>query len=95
LKRHRFTLNSGADLAFGVGKALAELTAVLLGVGLIVGAFSATGLAGTLVNDLVFMAGNNVIALLIMGALTAFVFGMGMTVTACYIFLAVVAGTRS
>ena len=75
---------------FGVGKALAELTAVLLGVGLIVGAFSATGLAGTLVNDLVFMAGNNVIVLLIMGALTAFVFGMGMTVTACYIFLAVV-----
>ncbi len=90
LKRHRFTLTSGADLVFGVGKALAELTAVLLGVGLIVGAFSATGLAGTLVNDLVFMAGNNVIVLLIMGALTAFVFGMGMTVTACYIFLAVV-----
>jgi TRAP-type uncharacterized transport system fused permease subunit len=28
--------------------------------------------------------------LLIMGAVTAFVFGMGMTVTACYIFLAVV-----
>jgi TRAP transporter 4TM/12TM fusion protein len=90
LKRHRFTWVSGADLVFGVGKALAELTAVLLGVGLIVGAFSATGLAGTLVNDLVFMAGNNVIVLLIMGALTAFVFGMGMTVTACYIFLAVV-----
>jgi len=63
---------------------------VLLGVGLIVGAFSATGLAGTLVNDLVFMAGNSTLALLLMGALTAFVFGMGMTVTACYIFLAVV-----
>jgi TRAP-type uncharacterized transport system fused permease subunit len=28
--------------------------------------------------------------LLIMGAVTAFIFGMGMTVTACYIFLAVV-----
>ena len=28
--------------------------------------------------------------LLVMGALTAFVFGMGMTVTACYIFLAIV-----
>ena len=90
LQRHRFTLSSGADLIFGVGRALSELTAVLLGVGLIVGAFSATGLAGTLVNDLVFMAGDNVIVLLLMGALTAFVFGMGMTVTACYIFLAVV-----
>ena len=28
--------------------------------------------------------------MLIMGAVTAFIFGMGMTVTACYIFLAVV-----
>ena len=78
------------NMIVGVGLALAELTAILLGVGLIVGAFSATGLAGTLVNELVFMAGNNTLVLLLMGALTAFVFGMGMTVTACYIFLAVV-----
>jgi TRAP-type uncharacterized transport system fused permease subunit len=63
---------------------------VLLGVGLIVGAFSATGLAGTLVNDLIFLAGGSTLMLLVMGALTSFVFGMGMTVTACYIFLAVV-----
>lgn len=90
LKRYRFTLRSAGDLIVNVGRALAELTAILLGVGLIVGAFSATGLAGTLVNELIFMAGDSVFALLFMGALTAFVFGMGMTVTACYIFLAVV-----
>ncbi|MEO1695087.1 MAG: TRAP transporter fused permease subunit, partial [Pseudomonadota bacterium] len=88
--RYRLTLATLADLIVGVGKGLAELVAVLLGVGLIVGAFSATGLAGTLVNELVFLAGNNTFVLLLMGALTAFVFGMGMTVTACYIFLAVV-----
>ncbi|MDT8343190.1 MAG: TRAP transporter fused permease subunit [Thermohalobaculum sp.] len=90
MRGHRFTLASLGDLIVGVGRALAELTAILLGVGLIVGAFSATGLAGTLVNDLVFMAGDSTLALLVMGALTAFVFGMGMTVTAVYIFLAVV-----
>ena len=90
LKRYRFTWKTAADLIVNVGRALAELTAILLGVGLIVGAFSATGLAGTLVNELIFLAGDSVIALLLMGALTAFVFGMGMTVTACYIFLAVV-----
>ncbi|MBX2854959.1 MAG: TRAP transporter fused permease subunit [Rhodobacteraceae bacterium] len=90
LKRHRLTLKGAGDMIVGVGRALAELTAVLLGIGLIVGSFSATGLAGTLVNDLVFLAGDNVLALLAMGAVTAFVFGMGMTVTACYIFLAVV-----
>jgi len=90
MKSHRFTLAGFGDMIAGVGRSLAELTAVLLGVGLIVGSFSATGLAGTLVNELIFIAGDSIIMLLIMGALTAFVFGMGMTVTACYIFLAVV-----
>jgi TRAP transporter 4TM/12TM fusion protein len=90
LPSRRFSWRSFGGLFVSVGRALAELTAVLLGVGLIVGAFSATGLAGTLVNELIFLAGDNVYALLAMGALTAFVFGMGMTVTACYIFLAVV-----
>lgn len=90
LPGHRMSLRGLAQMIVGVGRSLAELVAVLLGVGLIVGAFSATGLAGTLVNELVFMAGDNVYALLAMGAITAFIFGMGMTVTACYIFLAVV-----
>ena len=49
-----------------------------------------TGLAGTLANDLVFIAGDATLVLLLMGALTSFIFGMGMTVTACYIFLAVI-----
>ena len=88
--KHRFTTKGAIDMVVGIGKALTELVGVLLGVGLIVGAFSATGLAGTLVNDLVFLAGGSTLMLLLMGALTAFVFGMGMTVTACYIFLAVV-----
>lgn len=90
--RARFRLNMQrlGNMIVGVGMGLAELTAILLGVGLIVGSFSATGLAGTLVNELVFMAGDSQLVLLAMGALTAFIFGMGMTVTACYIFLAVV-----
>ena len=72
------------------GRSLAEMAAILTGVGLIVGAFSVTGLAGALANDLVFLAGGSQLALLAMGALTAFIFGMGMTVTSCYVFLAVV-----
>ncbi|MBD3679141.1 MAG: TRAP transporter fused permease subunit [Rhodobacteraceae bacterium] len=90
LPSHRMSLRQFGGMLIGVGQGLAELTAILLGVGLIVGSFSATGLAGTLVNELVFMAGDNTFVLLLMGALTAFIFGMGMTVTACYIFLAVV-----
>jgi TRAP transporter 4TM/12TM fusion protein len=88
--RHRLDWQGVVDLFFGMGRGLAELVAVLAGVGLIIGAFSATGLAGTLANDLVFLAGDETIVLLFMGALTSFIFGMGMTVTACYIFLAIV-----
>lgn len=87
--RHRFTPAKFLAFLTACGRSLAELIAILLGVGLIVGAFSVTGLAGTLANDLVFLAGKQVLALLLMGALTSFVFGMGMTATACYIFLAI------
>jgi TRAP transporter 4TM/12TM fusion protein len=86
----RLTFDAFLSLVQAIGRSLAELVSVLLGVGLIVGAFSATGLAGTLVNDLLFIAGDATIVLLIMGAITSFIFGMGMTVTACYIFLAIV-----
>jgi len=88
--RHRLNWKRFSALLEGVSKSLAELAALLAGVGLIIGSLSVTGLAGTLANDLVYLAGNNVYILLIMGALTSFIFGMGMTITACYIFLAIV-----
>ena len=78
------------DFVAAVGVLLAEITAILAGVGLIVGALSISGMAGTLVNDLLFLAGGNTLVLLAMGALTSFVLGIGMTVTAAYIFLAIV-----
>lgn len=73
----------------GNGQVFVELVAVLAGVGLLVGAFSLTGLTGTLTTELLFIAGDSPLLLMLMGALTSFVLGMGMTVTACYIFLAV------
>ncbi|MEO5697238.1 MAG: TRAP transporter fused permease subunit, partial [Burkholderiaceae bacterium] len=88
--RHRLGWRRFASLLEGVSKSLAELAALLAGVGLIIGALSVTGLAGTLANDLIYLAGNNIYVLLVMGALTSFIFGMGMTITACYIFLAIV-----
>jgi TRAP transporter 4TM/12TM fusion protein len=73
----------------GNGRVFVELVAILAGVGLLVGAFSLTGLTGTLTTELLFLAGNSPLLLMLMGAVTSFVLGMGMTVTACYIFLAV------
>ncbi|HSG88325.1 MAG TPA: TRAP transporter fused permease subunit [Pseudomonadales bacterium] len=72
------------------GRLLSELLVVLSGVGLIVGALSLTGLSGTLVNELLYIADGSLVALLLMGALTSFFLGIGLTVTAAYIFLAIV-----
>ena len=88
--RYRLGWKRFGALLEGVAKSLAELAALLAGVGLIIGSLSVTGLAGTLANDLVYLAGNNIYVLLVMGAITSFIFGMGMTITACYIFLAIV-----
>ncbi|KIN65654.1 TRAP transporter, 4tm/12tm fusion protein [Sulfitobacter noctilucae] len=89
-RNDRVSWDGFLNIIVSVGRTLSELVAVLLGIGMIVGAFQATGLTGPLANELVFMAGNSVPMLLLMGAVTSFIFGMGMTVTACYIFLAVV-----
>lgn len=88
--KYRLNWSKLVNLISGVTASLAELAALLAGVGLIIGAMSVTGLAGTLANDLIYLAGNNVYVLLVMGAITSFIFGMGMTITACYIFLAIV-----
>ncbi|MCC5859097.1 MAG: TRAP transporter fused permease subunit [Ectothiorhodospiraceae bacterium] len=88
--RYRLSLGGFWKLLLGAGALLAELAGILAVVGLIVGALVSTGMAATLANDLVYIAGENVLILLIMGALTSFVLGIGMTVTAAYIFLAVV-----
>ncbi|MGQ9371704.1 TRAP transporter permease [Azospirillum sp. ST 5-10] len=72
-----------------LSRLFATLAATLAAVGMIVGGLSMTGLAGTLVNDLLHIAGGSPYLLLIMGAITSLVLGTGMTATACYIFLAV------
>ncbi|MFT4797718.1 MAG: TRAP transporter 4TM/12TM fusion protein [Candidatus Azotimanducaceae bacterium] len=88
--RHRFDGPRLKKFLVATGTLLVELLVILCGVGLIVGALSVTGLSGTLINELLFVAGGSIGVLLLMGALTSFVLGIGMTVTAAYIFLAIV-----
>jgi TRAP transporter 4TM/12TM fusion protein len=87
---HRWSLADAGAFCVASGRLLAELLVVLSGVGLIVGALSLTGLSGTLVNELLYLAGGSTLTLLLMGALTSFLLGIGLTVTAAYIFLAIV-----
>jgi TRAP-type uncharacterized transport system fused permease subunit len=73
-----------------VGLVLSELVAILAACGFIIGAFSVTGVGASFSREIVQLAGNNAALMLIFGALASFILGMGMTVTACYIFLAVI-----
>lgn len=86
----RFDRSTFGSFLIATATLLVELLAILAGVGLIVGALSVTGLSGTLINDLLFIAGGSTGVLLLMGAITSFILGIGMTVTAAYIFLAIV-----
>ncbi|MFN4088249.1 MAG: TRAP transporter permease [Alphaproteobacteria bacterium] len=77
------------DLIGSTGRLLAEIVAILAAVGFLIGSLSVTGLAGTLSSELVRAAGDNTLMLLVMGAIACFILGMGMTITAAYIFLAI------
>ena len=71
------------------GKTFVELVGILAGCGLLIGAFSMTGVVSSLANDLLRIAGDNAFLLLVMCAFTSLVLGLGLTTTACYIFLAI------
>ncbi|CAN0488150.1 unnamed protein product [Ectocarpus sp. 12 AP-2014] len=73
------------QLAHGVG----SLVAVLAGIGLVVGGLSYTGVAGAFSRELLLFAGDSIPLMLAAGAITSFILGMGMTVSACYIFLSI------
>jgi TRAP transporter 4TM/12TM fusion protein len=74
------------------GRTFVELIGILAGCGLLIGAFSMTGVISSLAGDMLRIAGNNALLLLGMTAITSLVLGLGLTTTACYIFLAVLVG---
>lgn len=72
-----------------LGKTLGQMMGIMGPVGMIIGAFILTGVAYALPQGLVSIAGGNILLLLLMGALASFILGMGVSVSACYIFLAI------
>ena len=77
------------DLVLDIAVNVSTLVAVLAGIGLVVGGLSYTGVAGAFSRELLLYANGSVPLMLLAGAITSFVLGMGMTVTACYIFLSI------
>jgi TRAP transporter 4TM/12TM fusion protein len=88
-KGQRWSFKTIFDFLEMNGRTFVELIAILAGCGLLIGAFSMTGVVSSLANDLLTIAGGNVFMLLVMCAITSLVLGLGLTTTACYIFLAI------
>lgn len=88
-KDTRWTMASIGKFFEVNGRTFVELAAILAGCGLLIGAFSMTGVISSLANDLLRIAGDNAFMLLIMCAVTSLILGLGLTTTACYIFLAI------
>jgi TRAP-type uncharacterized transport system fused permease subunit len=90
--RERWTWATAARFLELNGRTFAELVGILAGCGLLIGAFSLTGVVSSLANDMLRIAGSNALLLLAMTAVTSLVLGLGLTTTACYIFLAILVG---
>src|SRR5215203_5779277 len=88
-KDTRWTLQSINKFLEVNGRTFVELVGILAGCGLLIGAFSMTGVVSSLANDLLRIAGDNALLLLVMCAITSLILGLGLTTTACYIFLAI------
>ncbi len=88
-KQQRLSFNRLLALLNELTGSVSNLVAILAGIGLVVGGLSYTGVAGAFSRELLRFAGGNVPLMLIAGAVTSFVLGMGMTVSACYIFLSI------
>jgi TRAP transporter 4TM/12TM fusion protein len=72
----------------GTGRILSEIMPSLLGMGLIINSLLITGLAGAISDIIIAVAGDNLIFLLLLGACACFILGMGVSITVCYIVLA-------
>lgn len=88
-KNHRMNVSRSLELLKELSVSVANLVAILAGIGLVVGGLSYSGVAGAFSRELLLHAGGSIPLMLIAGAVTSFILGMGMTVSACYIFLSI------
>lgn len=89
-KASRFTWPKIVRFLENSAGTLIDLIVVIGGVGMLVGVFSLTGIGMSFARELMNFSGGNLALLLIFSAVAGLIMGMGMTLLAVYIFLAVV-----
>lgn len=88
-RKTRFTPRSFVGLIVAIETLFAEIGPAMCAVGLILGGLLVTGVAQSLPTQILMFAGESLLPMLIMGACVAFILGMGVSITAVYIILAV------
>ena len=90
-KKTGFSLKKVVSVLRDSGQGLLEIGVASAGAGIIIGILSITGLAFTFSTVLVSLAKGNLFLLLLLSAVGASILGMGMTVTAAYLLMVVLA----
>ena len=85
---HKVTPGVIVGIFEAAGKSLLEIIAITAAAGIIVGVLSITGLSFSLGLSIADLAGPLPIVLLLVAAITAILFGMGMPTTAVYVLMA-------
>lgn len=86
---NRWSLPDIGEYIFSAAKLFIEIATLLAGVGMLIGSLIISGKVGKLAFEMVEFAGSSVTLLIVTGAILSLVLGMGMTITAAYLFLAV------
>lgn len=88
VREQRISLGTLFDVFQSAGRSLLEIIAVTAAAGFIIGVLSVSGLSFSLGMSIAASAGQLLPVLLVVTAITAIIFGMGMPTTAVYILMA-------
>jgi TRAP transporter 4TM/12TM fusion protein len=89
-KSSRLHLKDVVVFLENTSRLLADMLATIGSIGLIISSLIVTGAASAMSSVLLELAGGNTILILLFGGIVSFMLGMGMTVTAVYVILALV-----
>jgi len=89
-KETRFNLEKVRKFLHGIAAVMSQLVPLLCAVGMIIGSLAMTGVAHAFPSEILRYAGNNLVLLVILGGLSSFILGMGMSPITVYVFLAVI-----
>jgi TRAP transporter 4TM/12TM fusion protein len=88
----RLQLKDWPNLVLEAAKILSVLLGLLVGIGYVIGSVALTGVGASFAHEVGALAGGNIPLLIFLGAVACVFFGMGLSITAIYIFLVIIVG---